>query len=500
MLLFFLFVGAKASAQFSNAVWCFGDSCGINWSNISSPSIFTSSVVNKGGSVSILDTITGALVYANSQAGQTGPNVQVWNKYNTLLQNGTGLEGEAWYHELQLLPFPNNDSLLMLFGCGVANIGPYGLYYSVINYKANNDSGVVVQKNIMLNTMPAVDALAAVKHGNGRDWWIVFQHWDPINLTPNNDFYIYLLSPLGVTGPFIQSIGSTHITGGACLNFSASGDRFVICNWGQLLELYEFDRCTGVILSTTPVEQESLSPSDGLFYLSCDFSKDGSKLYVSCYQFLSTGNSKLYQYDLTAPSILNSRTILYQFDPDTVQPGNIKRAKDDKIYLTSRYMGPGSFNIKYPDSLYNIYNNNLSVINQPDSLGAACDFQPFSFNLGVGRTYYGLPNNADFELGPLVGSPCDTITAIKEIANEPVFFQAWFKNDWSTLFVNAKQIKGNNALVRIFDSTGRLIKEQKGQVYSGYFAADVVLENLARGVYLVQLVTEKEKLSTKFIY
>jgi hypothetical protein len=71
-----------------------------------------------------------------------------------------------------------------------------------------------------------------------------------------------------------------------------------------------------------------------------------------------------------------------------------------------------NFGWPYPDTstAYTTINNNLSVINYPDSLGTACDFQPFSFNLGAGRTYFGLPNNPDYELGAWVGSPCDTLS------------------------------------------------------------------------------------------
>jgi hypothetical protein len=35
----------------------------------------------------------------------------------------------------------------------------------------------------------------------------------------------------------------------------------------------------------------------------------------------------------------------------------------------------------YPDTSYSQANTNLSVINIPDSDGAACDFQPYTFNL-----------------------------------------------------------------------------------------------------------------------
>lgn len=60
-------------------------------------------------------------------------------------------------------------------------------------------------------------------------------------------------------------------------------------------------------------------------------------------------------------------------------------------------------------------NENLGVINLPDSPGLACNFQPWSFYLGGKRTYWGLPNNPDYELGPVTGSICDTLTGINYI-------------------------------------------------------------------------------------
>ena len=46
---------------------------------------------------------------------------------------------------------------------------------------------------------------------------------------------------------------------------------------------------------------------------------------------------------------------------------------------------------------------NLSVIHQPNELGALCDFRLYNFYLGGHRSYHGLPNNPNYELGPLAG-------------------------------------------------------------------------------------------------
>jgi hypothetical protein len=113
--------------------------------------------------------------------------------------------------------------------------------------------------------------------------------------------------------------------------------------------------------------------------------------------------------------------------------------------------------------------NNLSVINQPDSLGLACDFQPFSFYLGGARTYYGLPNNPDYELGAWVGSPCDTLSVgvDENVPQQEVFFQAWYNSEWNMIHVNASKLKGRTGSLRLFDMEGRLVFEKESGGDSG---------------------------------
>jgi hypothetical protein len=49
-----------------------------------------------------------------------------------------------------------------------------------------------------------------------------------------------------------------------------------------------------------------------------------------------------------------------------------------------------------------VEDKNLSVINSPNSLGTACNFQAFSFYVGPhGTTFLGLPNFPNYNLGPM---------------------------------------------------------------------------------------------------
>ncbi|MBL0341081.1 MAG: hypothetical protein IPP71_09230 [Bacteroidetes bacterium] len=64
------------------------------------------------------------------------------------------------------------------------------------------------------------------------------------------------------------------------------------------------------------------------------------------------------------------------------------------------------FSLSISDSVTSIYSWNLSVINYPDSAGSACDFSPLVFTWEEMETYWGLPNNPEYDLGALDGSPC----------------------------------------------------------------------------------------------
>ena len=496
LLLFFIFFGNVSIAQFTNKIWAFGDSAGISWLNSSVlPINFKSNLNHRNGSVSISDT-SGLICYAALFDNTLPTNVCIWNKYNTLMQNGDYNYGGWWYHVNLFIPDPNNDSLLYLFGIGVTD-DPYGFYYSRLNYKANNDSGIVIQKNVQLNNFPAFDALMSVRHGNGRDWWLIFQRWyAPTFTTPSNEFYIYLVNTNGITGPFQQQIGLQHTTNGGHLVFDPAANRFANISIKGMIELCNFDRCTGTITSTIPIEQEA-----GAFpfpwYNSCAFSPDGTKLYVIEYS-QSSAPSYLFQFDLNAVNISTSKTVIDSFINPDIGIGTLKLAPDNKIYLAA---ADENFFVTYPDTMFTTINSNLSVINQPDSLGLACDFQPFSFYLGGARTYYGLPNNPDYELGAWVGSPCDTLTVgISENAKNDVFFQAWYNGEWNMIHVNASKLKGSKGVLRLFDVQGRVLYEAKLNVITGgYLTTEINMNGIASGVYIVSLSTEKEKLQGKIM-
>ncbi len=497
LLLLWLVNGQHLYAQYNNDFWVFGDSAGINWQNPQTPVMFKSLVKDRGCAASLSDS-NGLICYSFDYGSTFPPTCVIYNKYDSLMSNGDFLYGSGWYHDRIIIPDPGNDSMLYIFTSGVTQSGPYGLYYSTANYKANNDSGIVIQKNVMLSNLPAFDALMAVRHGNGRDWWLVFQRWfAPNATTPSNEYFIFLISPSGILGLINQNVGLNHATNLGQIIFNSDGSKFAMVSLAGLIQLCDFNRCNGQITSIDSIQSESQGPYP-LVLTSCAFSPNERFLYV-CEASLTSLPSTIWQYDLNAPNIVASKLDIGNFNDPDMGVWSMLRAPDGKIYISTT---DEVFNIPYPDTFYSNVNSNLSVINQPDSLGLACDFQPFSFYLGGARTYYGLPNNPDYELGAWVGSPCDTLTVglTENDEKNEVFFQAWYNPEWNMIHVNASKLKGKSGVLRLFDVEGRVVYERKVDVIAGgYFTGEIAMNGIASGVYIVSLVTEKDKVQGKIL-
>src|SRR5262249_8227740 len=151
-------------------------------------------------------------------------------------------------------------------------------------------------------------------------------------------------------------------------------------------------------------------------------------LYVSRNAYTISDASLLLQFDLTAANIFATKQII-----DTVQfpyysGGEVRLAIDDKIYWANAW-DDGNWNFPYPDSAYYLWNMNLGVVNNPNNLGSSCNFQRFSFYLGGKRTYWGLPNNPNYDMLALGGSPCDTLgypNTIQLLSEDPTRFNIFY--------------------------------------------------------------------------
>ena len=234
------------------------------------------------------------------------------------------------------------------------------------------------------------ERLAAIRHANGKDWW-VYAH-----TVRRNWFLRWLVSGLEVHGPYFQPIGSKHsllnsldAVGEMC--FSLQGDRLALVSLWGLVDIFDVDRCTGLLSNWRALGAPPSSSGENHFY-GCAFSPDGSKLYVSEHD--NFPNCRVLQWDFNAPGLAASRTVV-SLGPSGMNYGQLQLGPDGKVYLTQLSQGVG-----IPDPS----NMALSVINSPDSPGVACQFAYASLPLGRPANTLHLPNLPNYGLGPALAA------------------------------------------------------------------------------------------------
>ncbi len=482
-------------SQNRNSVWCFGDSAGIDFSNVNNPTSLVSAMRGRGACVSICDTLGSILFYGNTYSGMA--ETLLWNSQHDTLDNSDTLIGEGYYNELQIVPFPNNSNKYYLFQTGIAGFFD-GVYYSVIDMTLDGGLGSVILKNQQIFNNRVADCIQAIRHGNGRDWWVITKV-SSTNLSQLNRFIVFQVTPNGVSNPVSYDFGFATDQDFQKIIFNCEGSKIMNINTTGYMCEFDFDRCNGVISNPHVIYPElSAGPFNRIFWEG-SYSPNDSLFYIATSRYFGVNYGYLLQYDLTSNLISNSCDTL-DSAMVTIGAGSVRLAPDGKIYYSRAYENPLINSFPYADTMYNYINMNLSVINDPNNLGAACNFQPFSFYLGGKRTYYGLPNNPNYDLGPLIGSVCDTLTTVSSfIPIKEAEMYVYYHPSWQTLFVNAQNIKDKNCLLQIFDINGRCVFAFHDKAVNGYFTHDVPLPTTANGIYLLKLTTEKETLTTKFV-
>lgn len=495
LLVFFLLASGSVGTCFGqnqNSIWCFGDSSGIDFSSGSAQN-FVTSLDSRGTCASIADDQGQILFYAGTRAL---PNIGVrtgivYNRLNQKTPNGDTLMGSGWYNEMMILPFPSDPYLYYLITAHGTPASYKGIYYSVIDVRVDGGMGDIVQKNVMISSIKPWDALAAVRHANGRDWWVVAREFVDTIASGGNRFHVFLVDPNGITASS-QAIGLSRYGDLGNLTFSPQGDRLLFTSYNGIIALFDFDRCTGTLSNQVIIDQQNTDVG----YVGACFSPNGQRIYVSA----NNEESVLYQYDLTAPVIRYTQLPLDTNRECLYSGGQLRLAPDGKVYWSSGWYNGHQFPYPYQDTMYHPVNTHLSVINDPDALGAACNYVRFGHYLGGKRTYWGLPNNPDYSLGPVAGSICDSLTTnVTAPPLQQAALHLFYHPDWKQLFVNASGIKGTRGQLQLYNTTGALLHTEPASIQPPYYTRQLDLSNLAQGVYILVLQTNTERLSGRFV-
>jgi hypothetical protein len=252
----------------------------------------------------------------------------------------------------------------------------------------NNGSYELLYKDSIISPMSDffTGSLNACRHANGRDWWI-------FTLGINNgNYYSYLLDPGGIRLAEEGSIDTVVLKSIDQTVISPKGNYIARINPlnttdGAVITVYRVNRCSG--------ELERYVTIDSIKYGWPGIAFSPSEQFIYAPENWET---LLYQWDLLAPDIEASKTYIDTFD-GFVQPGwfqmrfgPMMQTPDGWIYVVPS-AGSSQF---------------MHVIERPDLPGQACKFEQHKIDLGAqnART---VPNIPNFRLGPLDGSPCDTL-------------------------------------------------------------------------------------------
>jgi gliding motility-associated-like protein len=296
------------------------------------------------GSATISNASGQLLFYSNG--------VKVWNRNHQVLPNGGNLKGDMSTTQGAIfIPKPGSNTIYYLF----ALVGGYpnGLTYSEIDITLNGGLGdVTSNKNIQLYT-PTCEKICAIKNTSNNSYWVITHGFE------NNSFLTFSVDSTGVNvNPVISNEGSVVMTRNknnkvesiGHMKISPDGSKLVSVNTFKNVQLFDFNILTGRI--TNPI---TLNTTNNWSCYGAEFSPSGNILYLTASSLLDFNGNTLLQYNLQAPNIADSETIIHS--DLFVSYLALQLAPNCKIYCSVRDK------------------RNLHCIDKPDILGVGCDFQ-----------------------------------------------------------------------------------------------------------------------------
>lgn len=349
-----------SEAQKEANYWYFGFNAGLDFSNGTPIPIKNGNLHTLEGCATISDKDGNLLFYTDG--------LDVYSRNHSIMKNGSGLAGnESSTQSSIIVPHPDNKYLYYIFTTdAIQEFLAKGLRYSVVDLSLNDSLGEVIEKNILLNNL-ATEKITAIKHINGKDFWIVSHKYG------SNEFLVYALTANGINlTPVSSKVGEVHgkksvfdpstrdiSDAQGYLRASPKGDKVAIAlPYSGVFEVFDFDNRTGKL--TNPRK----CPYEIKFAYGIEFSPNGKLIYLGSWE------GKVYQFNLEALDIFSSRIELY----NSAWVGAIQSGPDGRLYITKLNK-----------------DNYIDVIKNPNQIGLGCNYTIDAINLGK-EPGLGLPN------------------------------------------------------------------------------------------------------------
>jgi hypothetical protein len=233
------------------------------------------------------------------------------------------------------------------------------------------------------------NTINAIRHANGRDWFLITfdkdsAYYYSVLLDVNGvEFYNKGDSKMDFTSSNISQVVFSPVGNFLARTFLTNDEA------NQIICLYSVDRCSGELKMLDTILLSDESSMQGVAFSPSEH-----------YLYYTTANFELWRLDLQAPDIQTSAKLVGEYDgflePEGHEPtsfGPMMQTPDGRIYIV-----PVAGSSQY-----------LHVIDRPDEENPA-DIRLLQHHVSLvvrnGRTAPNIPN---FRLGPLDGSPCDTL-------------------------------------------------------------------------------------------
>lgn len=396
ILFFLVLYSTLAFSQKEASVWYFGKNAGLKFNDNDSVTALTDGQLDTyEGCATIADAFGNLLFYTD---GRT-----VWDKNHIIMPNGnfasgTGLFGDpSSTQSAIIIPKPNNPLVYYIFTVDEPHNGNAAVYpnvftgnyddatsspedddglnngfnYSIVDLSvtgSNGSIGDIVSRNnhlVTYNNNPlgeeikfkCSEKITAIANETDNSYWVL-THFI-------NNFYAFKISSLGVDPtPVVSTLAPTinyngyRRNAGGYLKASPDGEKIAIAH-NQNINIYgDYDFYTGSVYvydfnGVTGAVSNPKAVLTGERAYGVEFSNNSNALYVS-YQTARNGRKSIIsQYNLLSSDIPSTKFNVFE----TVDPcGALQLGINNKIYFS------------------NCFKNYLSVINNPDALGASCDF------------------------------------------------------------------------------------------------------------------------------
>lgn len=380
-----------------------------------------SALVSSEGSTTMSDLNGDLLFYSNG--------VNVWDKNNTLMPNGTGLHGDPSSQQSAIaVPDPANANGYYLFTTDAIweHNAIWGVNWNYVDMTANGGNGDVTSKNNQLSS-EVQERIVAVRNASSTGYWIVVLKTFPGSLSSANQgynvFHAYEVTASGVnTTPVVSTTGPMLTWQSYGMFMSPQGNALVTVNAGTQsgLEVYDFNNSTGVLNHRW---EANITPFIGSGFA---ISQDGNVLY-------GCRSTVIVQLDLTAPTLAAFEASALQISPPGTKYRQLQLAPDCKMYAI-------------PTT-----GNSLSVIDKPNVLGAGCGYSANAISLVAGSfgntgTFPNFcasffeevcDNNLEFSLsGTDAGCMNDGSASVVNLQGQPPYSVLWSNGETTQTISN----------------------------------------------------------------